>query len=91
MATRVRFAIPEREIENNGITFRRDVNDSRHGTLTVRQNHLDWRPANHEYIYRVSWDALARFAEDNGSRIKPKATAVRANKRLVRVQAAAAS
>jgi hypothetical protein len=31
MATRVRFSIPEREIENTGITFRRDVDDVRHG------------------------------------------------------------
>lgn len=91
MATRVRFAIPEREIENNGITFRRDVNDVRHGTLTVRQNHLDWRPANHEYMYRITWDAFARFVEQNGARLRPKATAVRASKKLVRVQAVAAS
>lgn len=88
MATRVRFAIPEREIENTGITFRRDVNDVRHGALTVRQNHLDWRPANHEYVYRVNWDAFAKFAEARGNRTRPKTTAVRARKKFVRAQSA---
>jgi hypothetical protein len=44
MATRVKFAIPEREIENTGITFKRAVDARFHGDLTIRQNHIDWRP-----------------------------------------------
>ena len=84
MATKVKFSIPEREIENTGITFRRDVNGLRRGALTVRQNHLDWRPANHEYFYRVTWDAFGKFAETEGARTRPKTTAVRARKKLVR-------
>ena len=84
MATRVKFAIPEREIENTGVTFNRDVNNERHGALTVRQNHIDWRPKKNEFVYRVSWDAFAKYAEENGRRIRPKATAVSARKRLVK-------
>ena len=84
MATTVRFSIPEREIENTGITFRRDVADVRHGALTVRQNHIDWKPANHEHFYRVTWDAFAKFAETRGARTRPRMTSVRARKRLVR-------
>lgn len=88
MATRVKFAIPAREIQNTGVTFVRDVDGTKHGELTVRQNHLDWKPSNHEYVYRVSWDAFARFAEDANFRRKPKTTAVRSRKKLVRAQSA---
>ena len=84
MATRVKFAIPEREIENTGVTFNRDVDGERHGALTIRQNHVDWRPKGNELVYRVSWDALARYAEECGRRVRPKTTAVRAKKKLVK-------
>lgn len=84
MATRVKFAIPEREIENTGVTFNRDVNNERHGALTIRQNHLDWRPKGNELVYRISWDAFAGYAEDHGRRVRPKTTAVRAKKKLVK-------
>jgi hypothetical protein len=82
MATRVKFAIPEREIENTGITFKRDVDKTFHGDLTIRQNHIDWRPTKNEFIYRVSWDKLAEFAEAKGRRMRPKATVVKARKKL---------
>ena len=82
MATRVRFAIPEREIQNTGITFKRDVNNVLHGDLTIRQNDVEWRPTKNEFIYRISWGKLAEFAEANGKRIRPKATAVKAKKKL---------
>ena len=82
MATRVKFAIPEREIENTGITFKRDVDKELHGDLTIRQNHIDWRPKGNEFIYRISWKELAEFAEANGKRLRPKATTVKARKKL---------
>jgi hypothetical protein len=82
LATRVKFAIPEREIENTGITFKRDVDNELHGDLTIRQNHIDWRPKGNEFIYRIAWSKLAEFAEANGKRIRPKATAVKARKKL---------
>jgi hypothetical protein len=82
LATRVKFAIPEREIENTGITFRRSVGTALHGDLTIRQNHVDWRPKNNEFIYRISWDKLAEFAETKGKRTRPKATVVKARKKL---------
>ncbi len=82
MATRVRFAIPEREIENTGITFRRSVDEGLYGDLTIRQNYIDWRPTGNEFIYRVSWDKLADFARERGRRMRPKATAVKAKKKL---------
>jgi hypothetical protein len=82
LATRVRFAIPEREIENTGITFKREVNTVRHGELTIRQNDIDWRPKGNEFIYRVKWDKFAEFAVDKGKRLRPKATVVKAKKRL---------
>jgi hypothetical protein len=82
LATRVKFAIPEREIENTGITFKRDVDNELHGDLTIRQNHIDWRPKGNEFIYRIAWSKLAEFAEANGKRIRPKATVVKATKKL---------
>ena len=88
MATRVRFAIPEREIENTGITFSRVTDSGGFGKLTIRQNHLVWRRNGFEYVYTVSWDAFAKFAEDNGKREKPKTTAVRAKKKLVKAASA---
>jgi hypothetical protein len=82
MATRVKFAIPEREIENSGITFKRNVDDSIYGDLTVRQNHLEWRPKGNEFVFRISWDQLAAYAEDSGKRSRPKTTVVKARKKL---------
>jgi hypothetical protein len=78
----VKFAIPEREIENTGITFKREVSTGRHGELTVRQNDIDWRPKGNEFIFRVKWDDFAAFAVDNGKRLRPKATVVKARKKL---------
>lgn len=82
MATRVKFAIPEREIENTGITFRRDVDSVLHGELTIRQNQVDWRPSGNEFIFRVSWRQFADFAQSNGKRVRPKTTAVKPRKKL---------
>ncbi len=82
MATRVKFTLPEREIENTGITFRRILDEGLYGDLTIRQNYIDWRPTGNEFLHRISWDELARFAKSEGRRIRPKATAVRAKKKL---------
>jgi hypothetical protein len=82
MATKVSFAIPRREIEQTGITFRRRTDDGLHGELTVRQNHIVWRPRGNEYIFEVTWDKLAGFAEEKGKRLLPKATPVKVGKRL---------
>lgn len=82
MATRVRFSIPEREIGNTGITFRRYQNDWLHGDLTIRQNHIEWRPNGNELIFKVDWYKFAEFVESKGRRIRPKATVVKARKRL---------
>ena len=82
MATKVRFAIPEREIEQSGVTFKRDTDSGRHGELTIRQNHILWRPKGNEYIFKVSWEKFAEFAADKGKREFPKATPVRSRKRL---------
>ncbi len=82
MATRVKFTIPEREIEKTGITFKRYVDKALHGELTIRQNHIVWRPKNNEFVYRVEWDKLAEFAEKEGKRTRPKATVVKAKKKL---------
>ena len=82
MATKVRFAIPEREIEQTGITFKRVTDSGLHGELTIRQNHLVWRPKGNEYIFKVTWEKFAEFAEDRGKRTFPKTTAVKAKKKL---------
>ena len=82
MATKVKFAIPEREIEQNGVTFTRDTDAGRHGQLTIRQNHIVWRPRGKQYIFKVPWEAFARFAERERWRELPRTTAVRARKRL---------
>jgi hypothetical protein len=82
VATRVKFAIPEREIENTGITFRRDVNSELHGELTIRQNQVDWRPSGNEFIFRVTWRQFADFAQEKGKRMRPKATVVKPRKKL---------
>jgi hypothetical protein len=82
LATRVRFAIPEQEIGNSGISFRRELDEGLHGDLTIRQNHIDWRPKDKQFIYRVTWDKFAAFAQAEGTRQKPKATVVKARKRL---------
>ena len=83
MATKVRFSIPEREIEQTGITFRRTTDDGLHGDLTVRQNHLEWRPSGNTYVFKVTWKKFAEFAEgDKKKRILPKATTVKARKKL---------
>lgn len=82
MATRVKFSIPEREIENTGITFKRNVGKDLHGDITIRQNYIDWRPKNNEFIYRVSWEKLAKFAETEGKYMRPKATTVKSKKKL---------
>jgi hypothetical protein len=70
MANSVKFSIPEREIDNIGVTFVRKKNGSKHGTITVRQNHLEWIPADHTYPYRVTWEDLAEFCESKGKRKK---------------------
>ena len=82
MATKVRFAIPEREIEQSGVTFKRDTDAGRHGELTIRQNHILWRPKGHEYVFRVSWEKFGDFAEESGKKILPKMSVVRSRKKL---------
>ncbi len=82
MATKVRFAIPEREIEQTGITFKRIIDSGLHGELTIRQNHIVWRPKGNEYVFQVRWDKFAEYAETKGKRIRPKATTVKARKKL---------
>jgi hypothetical protein len=82
VATRVRFAIPEREIENTGVTFKRIVDGQRRGYLTVRQNHLEWKPKNGKFIYRVRWEDFATYAKKKGKHVRPKTTAVSSKKRL---------
>ena len=82
MATKVRFAIPEREIEQTGITFKRTTDDGLHGELTIRQNDLIWRPKGNEYVFEVRWKKFATFAEAKGKRKLPKTTSVKARKRL---------
>jgi len=82
LATKVRFAIPEREIEQTGITFKRTTDDGLHGELTVRQNDLIWRPKGNEYVFEVSWKTFAKFAEEEGKRKLPKTTSVKSRKKL---------
>jgi hypothetical protein len=61
MANSVKFSIPEREIDNIGVTFVRKKNGSKHGTITVRQNHLEWTPADHTYPFRNNLGTVCRF------------------------------
>jgi hypothetical protein len=82
LATRVTFAIPEREIENTGITFKRRVDAAMYGEITVHQNHITWRPKNHKFVYRISWDVFADCAKKYGKHLRPKASVVRAKKKL---------
>jgi hypothetical protein len=82
MATKVRFAIPEREIEQSGVTFKRDTDAGRHGELTVRQNHVLWRPKKYEHVFRLTWEQLGNLAEEHGKKIRPKMSVVRAKKKL---------
>jgi len=82
MATRVSFAIPRREIEQTGITFRRKTDDGLHGELTVRQNHLVWRSRNDQYSYEVPWGEFEVFAVNKGKKIRQKTTPVKGSKKL---------
>ena len=83
MSTKVRFSIPEREIEQTGISFKRSTDEGFHGELTIRQNHIEWRPSGNTYVYRVTWKQFADFAEeDRKKRVLPKATTVKARKKL---------
>jgi hypothetical protein len=82
LATRVEFSIPAREIGNTGITFKREVDDELRGELTVSQNHITWRPKGGKFVYRLSWDKLAGFAESKGKHIRQKATPVKSRKKL---------
>jgi len=82
MDTRLLFAIPELEIEQTGVTFKRKKGTITHGELTVRQNHLVWRPKGNEYVFNVTWEQLAKFAEENGKRVRPKKTPVKAKTKL---------
>jgi hypothetical protein len=70
MANSVKFSIPEREIDNIGVTFVRKKNGSKYGTITVRQNHLEWTPADHTYPFRITWEQFAEFSVANGERKK---------------------
>ncbi|MFZ0802982.1 MAG: hypothetical protein WBQ09_14445 [Terriglobales bacterium] len=70
MANSVKFSIPEREIDNIGVTFVRKTNGHKHGTITVRQNHLEWTPSDHTYPFRITWEQFAAFVEDQGNRKK---------------------
>jgi hypothetical protein len=67
---------------HTGITFQRIVGKELHGNLTIWQNNIDWRPKGNEFVFRVSWDKLADFAKANGKRVRPKATALKAKKKL---------
>jgi hypothetical protein len=82
LATRVEFSIPAREIGNTGITFKREVDDELRGELTVSQNHITWRPKGGKFVYRLTWDKLAGFAESKGKHIRQKATPVKSRKKL---------
>jgi hypothetical protein len=64
MANSVKFSIPEREIDNIGVTFVRN----KHGTIIVRQNHLEWLPADHTYPFRITWEQFAEFSIVHGER-----------------------
>ena len=46
MANVVKFAIPERKIDNTGITFSRSHNGYKHGDIRIRQNFIDWPALN---------------------------------------------
>jgi hypothetical protein len=82
VATRVKYSMPELEIANTGITFNREVDGIIHGDLTIRQNHIEWRPKGNEFIFRIPWAKLATLAETEGERVRPKATPVKAKKKL---------
>jgi hypothetical protein len=68
MANSVKFSIPEREIDNIGVTFVRKKDGSKHGTITVRQNHLEWTPSDHTYPFRITWEQFAEFSVAHGER-----------------------
>jgi hypothetical protein len=70
MANSVKFSIPEREIDNIGVTFVRKKNGKKHGTITVRQNHLEWTPADHTYPFEITWEDFADFVIEKGKRKK---------------------
>lgn len=72
MANSVKFAIPEREIDNVGVNFVRRHNGSKHGEMAVWQNHIGWKPASHEFYFMVTWEEFAEFAEQLGRRAKGK-------------------
>jgi hypothetical protein len=82
MDTRLWFAVPELEVKQTGVTFTRKKGNNTHGELTVRQNHIVWRPKGNEYVFNVTWEQLAQFAEDNGKRVRPKTTPVKSKKKL---------
>jgi hypothetical protein len=82
MDTRLSFAVPLLEIQQTGITFTRKKGTTTHGELTIRQNHIVWRPKGNEYVFNVTWEQLAKFAEENGKRVRPKVTTVKARKKL---------
>jgi hypothetical protein len=82
MDTRLSFAVPLLEVQQTGVTFTRKKGTITHGELTVRQNHLVWRPKGNEYVFNVTWEQLAKFAEENGKRVRPKKFPVTAKTKL---------
>jgi len=82
MDTRLSFAVPLLEVQQTGVTFTRKKGTITHGELTIRQNHIVWRPKGNEYVFNVTWEQLAKFAEENGKRVRPKKTPVKAKTKL---------
>lgn len=77
----VQYALPKLEIANTGITFTRKVDNHMHGEITVRKNHIDWRPSGNEKVFSVTWEAFSEFAESFKSK-HTKTTPVKAKKKL---------
>jgi pyridoxal biosynthesis lyase PdxS len=81
LATTLKVTVPEHEVINSGVSFIRSKGRNKHGELTIRQNHIDWKPKGNEKVFSVTWEQFADFAEQFQSK-QPKVTAVKAKKRL---------
>ena len=81
MATTLKVTVPEHEVINSGVSFTRTVGRNKHGELTIRQNHIDWKPKGNEKVFSVTWKQFADFAEKFESK-QPKTTVVKTKKRL---------
>lgn len=66
MSYEATIRVPDRPVGNKDIVFKVRKDGEVLGRLKVSKGALVWLPGSKSKGYRLSWDQLARLAEDNG-------------------------